>query len=164
MPSSTVKRVVLYRFDRQPIEGFVNPHAYLRDHELEIMTLAGSVQASPYLDVKALCFASERSSNNLFTAHNLFERRPKVPGLWTRFTFRDNDQLDGILSHNLLEWPNPGFFLTPPRASATRQRVFVPREAVNRTEILGVVGASALRVLKRAKGKPTGDQLKMFDS
>jgi hypothetical protein len=116
------------------------------------------------LDVKALCFASERSSNDLFTAHNLFERRPKVPGLWTRFTFRDSDQLDGILSHNLLEWPNPGFFLTPPRANATRQRVFVPREAVNRTEILGVVGASALRAAKRAKGKAAEDQLKMFDS
>ena len=145
------------------MEGFVNPTAYLRDHDLEVMTLAGAVQISPYLDVKALCFASERSANDLFTAHNLFERRPKVPGLWTRFTFRDGGQLDGILSHNLLEWPNPGFFLTPPRASATRQRVFVPREAVNRTEILGVVGASALRTTKTGKRKVEEGQLKMFE-
>lgn len=163
MPSSTVKRVVLYRFDRQPLEGFVNPHACLREHDLEIMSLAGAVQASAYLDVKALCFASERSANDLFTSHNLFERRPKVPGLWTRFTFRDGDQLDGILSHNLLEWPNPGFFLTPPRASATRQRVFVPKEAVNRTEILGVVGTSALRAAGSAKRKTAEEQLKMFE-
>jgi hypothetical protein len=154
----------LYRFDRQPLEGFVNPHAYLRDHDLEIMTLAGAVQVSSYLDVKALCFASERAPNDLFTTHNLFERRPKVPGLWTRFTFRDNDQLDGILSHNLLEWPNPGFFLTPPRAGATRQRVFVPKEAVNRTEIMGVVGTSVLRAARPAKRKSVEDQLKMFDS
>lgn len=163
MPSSTVKRVVLYRFDRQPLEGFVNPHAYLRDHDLEIITLTGAVQISPYLDVKALCFASERAPNDLFSVHNVFERRPKVPGLWTRFTFRDNDQLDGILSHNLLEWPNPGFFLAPPRAGATRQRVFVPREAVNRTEILGVVGVSVLRFPKPDK-RSAADQLKMFDS
>ena len=69
----------------------------------------------------------------------------------------------GILSHNLLEWPNPGFFLTPPRASATRQRVFVPRDAVNRTEILGVVGASALRVVKPTRRKSAEEQLKMFE-
>lgn len=154
---------MLYRFDRQPLEGFVNPHAYLRDRDLEIMTVSGAVQFVPYLDVKALCFASERSPNDLFTAHNLFERRPKVPGLWTRFTFRDNDQLDGILSHSLLEWPNPGFFLTPPRAGASRQRVFVPKEALSKTEILGVVGASALRAPGPLKRKSTEDQLKMFE-
>ena len=165
MPASTVKRVVLYRFDRQPLEGIVNPSTYLLDNGLELITLDGNLQIVAYTEVKALCFVSEAGRADLFTEHNLFERRPKVPGLWTRFMFRDGDRLDGILSHNLLDWPERGYFITPPRASPTRQRVFVPRAALVGTELRGVVGrslvASGQRRKKAVNGR--GDQLTMFD-
>ena len=56
-------------------------------------------------EIKALCFISESGKADLFTVDSLFQRRPKLPGLWARFTFRDGEQLDGILPHNLLDWP-----------------------------------------------------------
>jgi hypothetical protein len=101
----------------------------------------------------------------LFTLSNLFERRPKVPGLWTRFTFRDGDRLDGILSHNLLEWPASGYFVSPPKAGAGRQRVFIPRLALVATELLGVVGRSAIAGRAAIKRGPEAkqDQLSMFE-
>ena len=80
--------------------------------------------------------------------------------------FRDGDRLDGILSHNLLDWPQPGYFITPPRAGPTRQRVFLPRAAVIGTELRGVVGSSLVAARQRAKKgsiDPSG-QLTMFDS
>jgi hypothetical protein len=165
LPPSTVKRVVLYRFDRQPLEGIVNPGTYLLDNGTELITLDGNVQIVPYTEMKALCFISEAGKADLFTDHNLFERRPKVPGLWTRFMFRDGDRLDGILSHNLLDWPQRGYAITPPRAGATRQRVFVPRAALVGTELRGVVGSSlvASRQLKRKGATDGGGQLTMFD-
>lgn len=166
MPSSTAKRVVLYRFDRQPLEGIVNPGAYLLEDRVELITLGGTLHSSLYTELKALCFVSESGQQDLFTDHNLFERRPKVPGLWTRFSFRDGDKLDGILSHNLLEWPAMGYLITPPRSGASRQRVFIPRAALLGTELRGVVGtsvaASALR--KRTATGRDQDQLTMFDS
>ena len=159
--SSTAKRVILYRFDRQPLEGVVNPAAYLRTNHLELITLDGNLQTAAYQDFKALCFVSETSPADLFTVHSVFERRPKVPGLWTRFTFRDHDQLDGILSHNLLDWPEPGYLVTPPRAGANRQRVFIPRAALLQTDLRGVVGTSGAR---GKKGElPAQRQLPMFD-
>ena len=161
MSSSTTKRVVLYRFDRQPLEGFVNPHAYLHETNVELLTLQGSIQRSNYSDIKALCFSSESGDEGLFSEENLFKRRPKVPGLWTRFTFRDGDQLDGILSHNLMEWPTHGYLVTPPRASSARQRVFIPRVALLHTELRGVVGRSNAATVK-ATGRRSQDQIEMF--
>lgn len=158
--------MILYRFDRQPLEGIVNPAGYLRDDHVELITLNGNLQNVGYGELKALCFVSEGGAADLFTEHSLFERRPKVAGLWTRFWFRDGDRLDGILSHNLLDWPAMGYFITPPRSGASRQRVFIPRAAVIKTELRGVVGTStagaALR--KRPGARRNQSQLRMFDS
>jgi len=165
LPASTAKHVVLYRFDRQPVEGIVNPGAYLFDDHLELITLSGSLQTPRYGDCKALCFISESGPTNLFTEHSFFERRPKSPGLWTRFTFRDSDRLDGILSHNLLDWPHAGYLITPPGAGATRQRVFIPRAALIGTELRGVVGRPV--AAQKQTGDRTGiegEQLSMFES
>lgn len=158
--------MVLYRFDRQPLEGIVNPGAYLLEDHIELITLNGALQNAKYGEFKALCFVSEAGQPDLFTQHNLFERRPKVPGLWTRFSFRDGDKLDGILSHNLLEWPQMGYFITPPRSGATRQRVFVPRAALVGTELRGVVGTSVAGAALRKRPALASDdgQLTMFDS
>lgn len=147
------------------MEGIVNPGAYLLDEHVELITLSGSLQTVRYGECKALCFVSESGPPDLFREHPLFERRPKVPGLWTRFTFRDGDRLDGILSHNLLDWPEAGYLVTPPKAGANRQRVFIPRVALIGTELRGVVGRSTVAAAKKATGEVTLDeqQLNIFD-
>ena len=165
MPSSTAKRVVLYRFDRQPLEAVVHPGAYLLPDHIELITVDGKLQTAGYDSVKALCFASEPGHADLFRESNLFERRPKVPGLWTRFLFRDGDRLDGILSPSLLEWPKEGYVITPPKSGASRQRVFIPRAAIIGTELRGVVGSSTPVRAKGRKEEPAKpqDQLRMFE-
>lgn len=158
--------MVLYRFDRQPIEAIVNPGGFLLEDRVELMTLTGMVQNAAYPEVKAVCFVSVDGPADLFTDHVFFERRPKSPGLWTRFSFRDGDKLDGILSHNLIEWPQAGYYITPPRAGVGRQRVFIPRAALIGTELRGVVGRSAAASTprKRPGAEAEQDQLRMFDS
>ena len=156
--------MVLYRFERQPLEGIISPGAYLGDVGIELMSLEGTLLVYAYPDVKALCFVHESGDPRLFSHHKLFERRPRVPGLWTRFTLLDGDQLDGILPHSLLEWPSQGYTITPPHAGGLRQRVFIPRVAVKATELRGVVGVSvAGGGQRRPKGQPApDDQLNMF--
>ncbi len=157
MAGSTSKRVVLYRYERQTVEGIVSPGAYLQETGVELMSIDGTVVVFPYSDVKALCFVHEFGDPRLFSGHNLFERRPRVPGLWTRFTFLDGAVLDGILSHNLLEWPSQGYNITPPHANGLRQRVFIPRLSVKSTELRGVVGislAGAAQQRRRSQAEP----------
>ena len=143
----------------------MSPGSYLQADRVEFMTSAGAVQHLSYPDVKAICFASEPGDTDLFTAHTHFERRPKAPGLWARFTLRDGDQLEGMLSHNLLEWPQSGYLLTPPRAGIGRQRVFLARAALLRTELLGVVGILGVAGApqKKAAANAAAAQLKIFD-
>jgi hypothetical protein len=160
----SAKRVFLYRFDRLPVEGFAS--GPLSGGPIEVITQGGSLQALAPSEIKAICFTSEGGKADLFTSDPLFERRPKLPGLWARFTFRDGERLDGILPHNLLDWPQEGYLLIPPKASSTRQRVFVPRSALLNTECRGVVGISAPVGTKKSAERIVvpGQQLPMFDS
>ncbi|MBV8867303.1 MAG: hypothetical protein JO210_18040 [Acidobacteriaceae bacterium] len=165
MAPSTTKRVVLYRWDREPVDGIINPAGYLLENLIEWITPDGRLQLCSFEECKALCFVTEVGKSDLFTEHNLFERRPRVPGLWTRFVFRDGALLDGILSHNLLEWPNSGYFIVPPKAKATRQKVFIPRAALTKTELRGVVGGFGVALAKQEEiqFRLSGRQLSMFD-
>jgi hypothetical protein len=158
--SSTAKRVVAYRFDRQPLEGFVNPATFLLPDGVELITMAGAVEVVPYAQLKAVCFVGEPGHFDLFQSDHFFTRRPRNPGLWTRFTLRDGDRIDGILPHNLSDWPRQGYMATPPRASAVRQKIFIPREAIQITELQGVIG---LAKDKAKPGKQPAGQLKMFE-
>jgi hypothetical protein len=158
--SSTAKRVVVYRFDRQPLEGFVNPGTFLLKDCVEFLTTEGAVQAVPYNDLKVVCFVGEPARFDLFESTLVFERRPRMPGLWTRFTLRDGDQIDGVLPSNLIEWPSQGYIIIPPRASVLRQRIFIPRQALKKTELQGVIGSAKDKMKQRAAA---ADQLKMFD-
>ena len=165
MSSSTAKRLILYRFDRQPVEALVHADAYLLAAGIELMFLDGNLQVIDYNNVKAICFAAEGAPADLFTAQTAFERRPKTPGLWASFRLLDDDLLEGVLPHNILEWPAQGYFLTPPRANTYRQRVFLPRQAVRETALLGLVGkANALASKTSKKVEVAGArQLSMFD-
>ncbi len=146
------------------MEAIVSLSDYLRDNRMEIITSGGTLQQVPYSELKAACFAKEPARPDLFSAGNLFERRPKLAGLWTRFSFRDGDQLEGVLSHNLTDWPRHGYLITPPRAGLTRQLVFIPREAVSETQLLGVVGTPLGEKRKMPRRSSADNQLTMFDS
>jgi hypothetical protein len=167
VPASTAKRLILYRFDRPPAEAFVHSDSYLQNLGAEVMLLDGSLQVIDYNAIKALCFCAEGAPHDLFTAQTSFERRPKTAGLWVSFRLRDDDVLEGILAHNILEWPAQGYFLTPPKANAYRPRVFLPRQAVRETALLGLVGkGNALAAKASAKRKTDSDagrQMSIFE-
>lgn len=154
--ASTAKRVVAYRFDHRPLEGFLNPATFLLPDGIELLTMEGAVEVIPYGRLKTVCFTGAPGHFDLFQSDQLFTRRPRISGLWVRFTFRDGDRIDGILPHNLSDWPRQGYMATPPR----RQKIFIPREAIQTTELQGVIG---LTKGKPKSAKQPADQLKMFE-
>lgn len=159
-----MKRVVLYRFHRQPADGLIQPESFLSNGEsLEFLTVSGAMQAIPAREIKALCFVSEPGRADLFLACTQFERRPKAAGLWTRFKLLDGDELDGLLPQNLSEWPATGFLLIPPHAGASRQRVFLPRTAVRSADAIGLIGAAKPQAADKRRRTGIDEQLRMFD-
>jgi hypothetical protein len=157
---STNKKIVVHRFDRESLPGFVNPQTYLQAAGVEILTASGNLLVVPYGDVKALYFVRDFDSNEPPGESRLFQNRPKANGVWIRMKFRDGDVMDGLMPNNLLQLEPYGFTFIPPGAGSNNQKVFVPRTALTELQVLGVVG-SPLRVHK-PRPKPQ-EQIELFE-
>jgi hypothetical protein len=155
--SSTVKKVIVRRFDRETLTGFINPFSYLQPKAIELLTPNGSLLTLSYSEVKSVCFVKDFDAE--VESRKVFLNRPKLAGLWVRMIFRDSEVLDGILPNDLLAWEIAGYTVTPPEPDANNQRVFVPREALRSIQVLGVVGGP---LGKKRKKTAAADQPTLF--
>ena len=152
MSSSTVKKVIVRRFDRENLTGFVNAFSYLQPTAIELLKPDGALVLLPYDEVKSVCFVKDFEAES--EPRKIFMTRPKLEGLWVRMLFRDGELLDGILPNNLLAWEIAGYTVTPPEPDANNQRVFVPRSALKSIQVLGVVGSPLTAKRKKAAAGP----------
>ncbi|MBV8841205.1 MAG: hypothetical protein JO307_00210 [Bryobacterales bacterium] len=159
MANSSNKKVLVVRFDRETLPGFVQVPAALEGDCVELLRLAGSVVKIPFSETKVVCFVRDFEAGETWRDHRAFTTRPKTAGLWLRFFFRDGDWLEGIAPNNLLLVENNGFQAVPPDPTFQNQRVFVPRAALSNVQVLGVIGSP----LRRPAKKAVEDQMKMFD-
>ena len=150
MASSTAKMVVVRRFDRENLTGFVNPLSYLQPHNVELLKPDGALVLLPYEEVKSVCFVKDFEAEA--ESRRIFLTRPKLEGLWIRMKFRDGEVMDGILPNNLLAWEIAGYTVTPPEPDANNQRVFVPRSALQ--SIQDSLGLAEAPTAPAYKGKP----------
>ena len=164
--TSTNKRVLAIRFDREPLTGYVNPVNFLEDNRLELLAVSGNVLTVPMSELKALCFVRELPTDEVWIPTRHFTARPKTEGLWLRFKFRDRDGMDGVTPNNLLSPESVGFTVMPPDPSFLTQRIFVPRQALVEAQVLGVIGSPLnLPKKKPTAGKPKSPaQIELFES
>lgn len=153
--------MVVHRFDREPVAGFVNPHGYLQPSGVEVLTPEGTVAVLSFHEVKTVCFVKDFSDAESPTEGRVFNTRPKMDGLWVRMILRDAATLDGILANNLLLIDPYGFTVIPPEANSNHQKLFIPREALQSMVVLGVVGSPLTRGTR--KKRPIQEQPGLFD-
>ena len=159
MATSTTKKAVIRRFQRENLAGYVNPLSYLQPTGVELLTAEGQIRQVPYAEIKTVSFVRDFDAPEE-AERQVFLNRPKMEGLWVRFGFLDGEVMEGILPNNLLPVEPYGFLVIPPHPYNAQQRVFLPRAALSTVEVLGVVG-SPLRMRKpKAVAK---EQLEMFD-
>lgn len=159
LATSTTKKAVIRRYDREPLAGYLNPVSFLQPAGVELLLPDGNIQTVPYVDIKAIAFVREFEHGSAVDRAT-FLTRPKMEGLWVRLQFRDGDVLEGVMPNNLLQIEHYGFSVVPPDSTSNQQRVFVPRVSLHAVEVLGVVGSP---LLKR-KAKPVGkDQGRLFE-
>lgn len=160
MAQSTNKKVLLARFERSAVEGFIHASASFDQEAVELLTPSGTLLRIPLADTKAVCFVRDFDAGETWRQHRTFLTRPKMPGIWVRLLFRDGDSLEGMIPNNLLLVEPAGFSIIPPDPTFQNQRIFVPRAALREVQVLGVIG-SPLR--RRPTRKTTEeDQLEMF--
>jgi hypothetical protein len=160
LAGSTAKKVLIRRFDREPLTGFVNAQTYLQPEGVELLTPSGTLSVVAYSEIKVVCFVKDFDSGEAGQEKKVFNTRPKTDGLWVRMQLRDGEVLDGILSNNLLQLTPEGFTVTPPDAYSNNQKLFVPRAALAQFNVLGVVGSPLTR--RKPKAAPQG-QIGLFE-
>jgi hypothetical protein len=163
-PASTHKKAVVLLADRSRIPCYLNPGALSRGDAAELLTQDGEFQSVPLAKIKSIYFVKE-FSESFKPERKAFLSRPKLDGLWVRLRFRDQDELEGIVSSDLLDLLDNGVRLTPPDLSGNTLWVFVPRSALAEIKVLGVVGV-ARRQLPRpgeaARARAASAQSKLF--
>ena len=155
--SSTHKKVVVRKADRDSVNGYVAPSNFVVDGKLELLNTTGNVVAIDLRDIKAVYFVREFSDSDVLT-RKTFTTRPRTEGLWVRLKFKDNEVIEGILPNDLTQNPPEGFLMNPPDLRSNTQRVFVPRTALTSVTVLAVIGAAR----RRRKATDTR-QVPMFD-
>ena len=158
MNTATNKKALILRFDRESLTGFVNSQELATAEGVQLLTPQGQVQLVPFIDVKLVCFVKDFGDTPDVFGKRQFTARPKTSGLWVRLRFRDGEELEGLLSSNLLQMEQFGFTVAPPDPAL--QRIFVPKPALSDVEVLGVIGSA----LKKPKAKPVAqEQMQMFE-
>jgi hypothetical protein len=155
---STVKKVVVERFDREKMRGFVSPQTFLLPGGLELLSQDGSLAQVPYEQIKAVSFVRDPEGPGVLAERRTFLARPKTAGLWIELRFRDGELLEGVLPNNLQALDGSGYTLSPPEAAGNAQRVFVPRQALAEVSVLGVVGGKR----KRPESVSGTQQIRLF--
>jgi hypothetical protein len=156
--TSTTKKTVIRRFDREPIPGFVNPISFLGSQSVEVLLVSGVAQQVPYADIKSIAFVKDFDPPRGQVEQRTFQSRPKIEGLWVRMRFRDGEIAEGLLQNNLALLEPTGFHITPPNSSGNIHRLFVPRVALEELVVLAVVGGKA----SKAKSEDKASQIELF--
>jgi hypothetical protein len=139
--SSTHKRVVVLLLDRTSVKGYLSPATLGRTAAVDLLTLDGEHQAIELNRVKCVYFVRE-FKEPFEPERKTFLSRPKLDGLWVRLRFRDDDEMEGIVSNDLLDLLDTGVQLTPPDLHGNVLRMFIPRSALSEMKVLGVVGVA----------------------
>lgn len=161
MAGSANKKVLVARFDRETLAGFVSSPDGFEPDGFDLLTPAGAHVRVPYSETKVVCFVKDFEGGETWHKQRTFSTRPKTPGIWLRLAFRDGDALEGIAANNLMLVEGPGFHVIPPDPTFQNQRVFVPRAALTEVQVLGVIG-SPLKRRKPAVDPARQGQLDLF--
>ena len=159
MSTSTTKKALIRRYDRETLAGYVNPASFLQPDGVELLSDQGHASIVPYREIKLVAFVKE-FEGAADPQRQVFLTRPKTAGLWVNLRFRDGGVLEGIIPNNLMQLEAGGFTVIPPDSFGNQQRVWAPRSSLVAVEVLGVVGSP----LKKRKAKPGArEQIGLFD-
>jgi hypothetical protein len=158
LSGSTAKKVLVDRYDRSRVSGYVHAQSLIQGAELELLSADGAVIRLPAAQVKTVSFVRDFSGPSIWEERREFLARPKSPGLWVELRFRDGARLEGVLPNDLLQLDGAGVMLTPPDPAGNTQRVFAPAQSLASAAVLGVIGGARRT---RKPRQPTG-QITLF--
>lgn len=164
--ASQRKAVIVRKFSRDWCAGYARASFGQDAAELEILDLAGKVLRIAWDQVKWVCYVrdfpppSNDQANPERLLHKRFATRPRTAGLWLRLTLTDGEELEGIAANDRSLVEGAGLLLTPPDTRSNTQRIYVPRQAIQKLEVVSLIGAGARK--RAGAGRTAADQPELF--
>ncbi len=94
--------------------------------------------------------ASSDQANPERLLQKRFAVRPRASGLWLRMTLTDGEELEGLAANDRSLVDGAGLLLTPPDTRSNTQRIYVPRQAIQTLQVVGLIGAGARKTRRRS--------------
>jgi hypothetical protein len=162
--ASQRKPVIVRKFSRDWCAGYASAGLEQMGTELEILDLTGKVLRIGWEQVKWVCFVRDfpagETANPERLLHKRFAIRPRTPGLWLRMTLTDGEELEGLAANDRSLVEGAGLLLTPPDTRSNTQRIYVPRQAIQTLEVVGLIGVAGRR--RTATAEPIPEQPGLF--
>ncbi len=146
------KPVIVRKLSRDWLAGYAAHDELGATAEFELLDLTGKVSRVGWEQVKWICVVRELPSGESSNPERLLRKRfsvkPRNPGIWMRMTLADGDELEGLAENDKALLHGAGVYLTPPDTRSNTQRIFVPRAAIERLEVLAVIQPPSSRKTK----------------
>jgi len=165
--ASIRKPVIVRKFSREWYAGYGGASLGENAAELEILDLSGKVLAISWDEVKWVCYVRDFPAPSLANSaaqanperllHKRFAVRPRTAGVWLRMTLTDGEELEGLAANDRSLVDGAGLLVTPPDTRSNTQRIYVPRQAIQTLEVVGLIGASG-----RKRATATTKQPELF--
>lgn len=151
--SNGQKKVVVRFRDGAMDMGFLPATGFAREGWIEFMQVEGRAKVLGLNHVQWIAYVRDFDLENPADAEQLgrrtFTSRPRGDGLWLRLFFPNGVVLDGLaaVEAEFLDGLafDGGLFLTPPDGRSNTQRMFIPRTAIARLEVMGLVTSPSRR-------------------
>src|SRR6185437_5652725 len=105
-------KVVVRKLDRDSVNGYVAPNAFVVEGKVELLNMAGTLVSIDLKDIKGVYFVRDFSDSEI-PVRKTFTTRPRSEGLWVRLRFRDNEVLEGLMANDLTQLLPEGFLINP---------------------------------------------------
>jgi len=168
--ASVRKPVIVRKFSREWCAGYVGASLGENAAELEILDLSGKVLTIGWEQVKWVCYVrdfpapsptnSAAQANPERLLHKRFAVRPRAAGVWLRMTLTDGEELEGLAANDRSLVDGAGLLVTPPDTRSNTQRIYVPRQAIQSLEVVGLIGAA--RRKRMGAMSPAAHQPELF--
>jgi hypothetical protein len=152
------KAVIVRKFSREWCAGYAAANLGEDPSGLEILEPGGRVMRLDWESVKWVCFVRDLPGTAAGTEperllHKRFAIRPRTAGLWIKLVLKDGEELEGLAANDRTLIEGAGLLLTPPDTRSNTQRIFVPRQSIEKLEVAGLIGLTARRPLPRPSGQ-----------
>jgi hypothetical protein len=145
--ASSRKPVIVRKFTRDWVAGYADAALLPRTTALELLDQAGKVVTIGWDTVKWVCYVRDLAATEPSNPERLLQKRftvrPRTAGLWLRMTLADGDELEGLAANDRSLVDGAGLLITPPDTRSNTQRIYVPRQAIQTLEVVGLIGSAA---------------------